>query len=878
MKEKSIVLKIAGLLMLVPVLLLALLQTPPAKVLLASTLSRMLSSSENLDVKVGKISGWIPSAVRIGRLEIGDADGVWLSADELHCRWMVREVVDRRIRVARLGAKTIELHRFPKAGKSDSAASADPREFKPMEVALDNLVIGQLKLAEAVAGMPLEYTVHSGGIRLLPSGRLAGELRVDGDAEGRVELDALLGIRHDNRLTVLAELKKMTNPDFGLDLLSGHAEATLTRAGLRGSVSASVRKGDFEGQLSTHLEFSQHQLRFPQFGITAAGYSAEGKLSMDFSKETLGFLIDADIVDAATNAYSLHTTASVSAGNGNWAVDFHPLEIHCLDVIGFSLEGRLSPDQVALSGTLAEFNLNGLPISGISNLTGRVGGFLSLTGSLAKPEVRAELDVAQFTSAQEALDELPDLDFRVSAKLVDNHIFASSVVTNSAMGHLEAGFRMPCEFSMEPFRFDPAPAETHADFKADMDFGIFNQLALFNDQRIAGLLKAELVYNRSLSGFVRVEQGMYEHFDWGIAVRDIAVDLAATDEGLRVDTATATDGGDGRIAATGGMVSNRFAFALDLTRAAIVRRDDVESMLSGHLEIEGSLAHPEVSGLLVVDRADILLDNIAPALPPLLTDYEASVKINVVEVVTKQSALPFGLDLQVDLADQVFANASMIDSVWGGNLHVTDVPEGISVRGVIEPRRGYVSFIGKKFRFTDGQVDMDGAVPAVPSMNQLTAEYSRGDFTARLILNGRLDNPDFRLESTPAMPEDEILSHVLFARDTSSITPYQAYQIAAAARQLSGGMNGPGFMYQMRQAVGVDTLEWREGEVEGEASSVAAGKYLTPALYVEVNRSLDEKGGTGMMAEYEVTKHFSVETSTGPKMRPGIGVNWKNDY
>jgi len=263
-KTNSIALKIILGILLLPVLLLTLLQTPPGKTLLASTLNRMLSGSGNLEVKIGKISGWIPAAVRIDRLEIGDADGVWLSADELHCRWMVRELVDRRmvdrrIRVARLGAKTIELHRFPKAGKSDPSSSADPREFKPMEVALDNLVIEQLKLDEAVAGMPLEYTVRSGGIRLLPSGRLNGELRVDGDAEGRVELDALLGVRHDNRLTILAELKKMTNPDFGLDLLSGHAEATLTRAGLRGSVSASVRKGDFEGQLSTQLEFSQHQ-------------------------------------------------------------------------------------------------------------------------------------------------------------------------------------------------------------------------------------------------------------------------------------------------------------------------------------------------------------------------------------------------------------------------------------------------------------------------------------------------------------------------------------------------------------------------------------------------------------------------------------------
>mgnify|MGYP001154915998 CR=1 FL=1 len=85
-------------------------------------------------------------------------------------------------------------------------------------------------------------------------------------------------------------------------------------------------------------------------------------------------------------------------------------------------------------------------------------------------------------------------------------------------------------------------------------------------------------------------------------------------------------------------------------------------------------------------------------------------------------------------------------------------------------------------------------------------------------------------------------------------------------------------MYQIRRAIGVDTLEWREAEAAGEASSVAAGKYLTSGLYVEVNQTLDSQSEMGFTAELELTRHFSVETYTGPQMRPGIGVNWRNDY
>jgi len=842
MKRKSSrVWKFLGILLLLPLLLVGFLQTPVGKRLLASELSDRLGRPGNLTVEMGTISGWIPFSVQIDRLEIGDADGVWLEAEKLHCRWVAEDLLDHRIRVSRLGAETIRLRRFPNLGKTER----QPREFQPLETVLENLDIKQLEIDKAVAGIPLAYSIHSGELHLKASGHFSGGLEVGGDAVGQVSVNARLG----GRVELVADLEDLKKPLLGLDHLSGQASATLSGAGLSADLALALRRGQLEGQLTSHLDFSDGQLR-----------------------------VEVDFLDTATNHFTLRTTTRFASGNGGWSVEFQPLEIHALDLLGLRLSGTLGSDGVALDGTLEEFGLAGLPIPGISNFTGQVGGTLSLAGSLEKPELHAELDVVHFSSAEDALDELPEINFHIAARLAEGRLFASSVATNSAMGFLEGEVDMPCAFALSPFSFRPEPNQLLAQFSADMDFGIFNRLALLDNQRIAGRLKAELVYDQHLRGFVRVGQGAYEHFDWGIVLRDLNLDLEASGEGLQVKSATATDGREGRVVLGGSILSRQMAIKIQLDKAAILRRDDVDGSFSGNLEVSGPMRRPKVSGTLVVDRIEILPDNIAPALPPLLTDYDATVSSNTVSLVKKRRPLPFGLDVRMDLADQVFVVASMIDSVWGGNLHVQDVPQGISVQGKIEPRRGHVSFIGKKFRFTGGSIDFDGAVPVSPAMNQVTAEYKRADFIARLILSGRLDNPAFRLESVPAMPEDEVLSQVLFGRDTSSISPYQAIQIASAARQLAGGMNGPGFVYRMRQAVGIDTLEFREGATGDDATSLAAGKYITPALYVEVSRSLDEKGDTGMMAEYELSEHFSVETSTGPKMRPGIGVTWKNDY
>jgi len=850
-------------LVLAPVLLIGLVQTPPGKAVLAAAVSKALSRS-GYKVRIGTIRGWIPGKVEIADLVVADADGVWLEAKGLHCRWMIRELVDRRIRLRELGAQEIVLHRLPKSGSAEHAGKAVP-EFQSLEVYLDGLTVERLALGKGVTGVELEYRVHSGGAKWLPFGRVSGELMVDGDAKGHVAFDGRNG-----RLTLSPVLEQMRKPTFGMDRLSGQGKIVVSGGGVVGVVSAKLEKGAWQGWVDTQLSYSDRALHLSHFVYTDSDYSAAGDLALDFSKGWIGVALDASLMD-----FELDGAATVATSNGSWAVAVQHLEIRGWDVISMALSGTVGLEHVALSGALAEFDLEQLPVAGISNFMGQVSGDISVSGSLAEPQVVAGLEVADFASR---LDELPDQDFRVVGGMAHGELFGAAALTNSASGYFDAVFSMPCAFSVVPFCYCPEPAKLDGGLEARLDLDLFNRLAFFGNQHVEGLLVAELGYeDRAPSGFLRLERGRYEHFDWGIVSRDLELELVAVPGGFEVAHGAASDGQGGAVKFSGGLNGTGPELAVEFAAAKVLRREEVDAQVSGQLKVSGRYARPKVAGKLVIDRADILLDNIAPPPPLLLTDYDASAVTNTA-VAEVHRPLPFGLDVQVEMPDQIYVNAALIDSVWGGGVRVSDTARGISVAGKIEPKRGSVGFAGKKFRFTEGEVLFEGAVPTVAVMNNLTAEYSRSDFTARLILNGRVNDPRFRLESTPSMPEDEILSNVLFNRDTSTISPYQAFQIASAARQLSGGMNGPGFMYGVRQAVGVDTLEWREADAVGGSSSVAAGKYITPSLYVEVDQPLDSEGEMGMTAEYEITPHFSVETSAGSAMRPGIGVNWKTDY
>jgi translocation and assembly module TamB len=161
----------------------------------------------------------------------------------------------------------------------------------------------------------------------------------------------------------------------------------------------------------------------------------------------------------------------------------------------------------------------------------------------------------------------------------------------------------------------------------------------------------------------------------------------------------------------------------------------------------------------------------------------------------------------------------------------------------------------------------------------VVAEHARGDLTAEIRMHGLLSNPKFELRSIPEFPQDEIISRILFGKSTATITPLQAAQLGLAVASMDGSGSGKSITDRMSDSLGVDTVEFRESGTEGAggAAELVAGKYFSEDLYVEFNQSLNTRGGS-IRVQYEITPNFSVETETGSRMRPGIGLNWKMDY
>ena len=98
--------------------------------------------------------------------------------------------------------------------------------------------------------------------------------------------------------------------------------------------------------------------------------------------------------------------------------------------------------------------------------------------------------------------------------------------------------------------------------------------------------------------------------------------------------------------------------------------------------------------------------------------------------------------------------------------------------------------------------------------------------TSFVRIDGPATEPVVSFTSSPPLPEEEVLSHLLFGRGIQNLSALQAAQLANAVATLAG-KGGVGIVGRLRQGFGLDDLDVQTG-AEGGAT-LRAGKRLALA-------------------------------------------------
>ena len=207
-----------------------------------------------------------------------------------------------------------------------------------------------------------------------------------------------------------------------------------------------------------------------------------------------------------------------------------------------------------------------------------------------------------------------------------------------------------------------------------------------------------------------------------------------------------------------------------------------------------------------------------------------------------------------------------LDAELGGSLRLTGPASAAQAVGQFEMRRGRLAILGRRLEFTRGTLGFSGSL--VPYLN-LAAETRAEDAVVTVLVTGPANNPAFAFESSPALPEDEILARLVFGRAMASLSPLQIAQLAAAAGQLAGIGGSTSLLQQLRERTGLDDIDVRTNEA-GD-TSVAVGKYLGDRTYLSIEKGAQPGSGKATI-DLEIGRGLKLrgEASDDGKTRGGI--------
>ncbi len=189
--------------------------------------------------------------------------------------------------------------------------------------------------------------------------------------------------------------------------------------------------------------------------------------------------------------------------------------------------------------------------------------------------------------------------------------------------------------------------------------------------------------------------------------------------------------------------------------------------------------------------------------------------------------------------------------------------------------RGGYEFAGKRFELTRGTIHFDGNAPPDPRLD-IAATAEMTGLTATVTVTGTSNHPDIRFSSVPGLPEEELLSRLLFGSSITQLSAPEAVQIGAALASLRGG-GGLDPINKLRSAIGLDRLRIVGADTAlGRSTSIAVGKNIGQRMYVEIVS--DGRGYNATQIKYHVTRWLSLLGTVSSIGRQGLDAKVSKDY
>lgn len=571
----------------------------------------------------------------------------------------------------------------------------------------------------------------------------------------------------------------------------------------------------------------------------------------------------------------------------NLTFNIDKLELSLFEKSALSAKGQYSKDAFDIHTRVDRLPTQTLALFGITNLKGSAAANINVSGNLKKPKVNG--------------------DFKYNYKYTDSKSNTVPVALSGKIATVEDTFSLALNFSekgknagnlsleiplslyLDTFienQTNRASLPLNAKLNADLNLTTINNLLNPELHQFSGHIDTELSLTGTLdqasaNGYAKLRRGQYSHLAFGTHLTNIELNLVSENDVLKIQKAQISTPESGKINMEGFLDWQGFLdksadklvdIAINAKDAVLFEKQDINAKISGRLNLAG-------------DREKLLLDGkLSPT--PLNISIDSALKTNIPEIkvtevkettpgrATKANLPTINLKIDVNVDQQAFIRGRGLETEVAGNVQVRGTASSPEITGEFKTRRGKLDAFGKTFVLQNGQVRISNDIIGL----NIPAVYTGKDHEYRIEIYGTSDQPKFNISAVPSLPEDEILSRLIFGKSVQEITPFQALRLAQAVRTLS---TGGGFdpLDSARHMLGVDSIKIdSENTEDGQQVSVGIGKYISEGVYLEVERSNNPAQPWEGSIQIELTPRVRLKGGTGETGAGEAEILWKKDY
>ncbi|WP_370179223.1 translocation/assembly module TamB domain-containing protein [Alteriqipengyuania sp.] len=308
--------------------------------------------------------------------------------------------------------------------------------------------------------------------------------------------------------------------------------------------------------------------------------------------------------------------------------------------------------------------------------------------------------------------------------------------------------------------------------------------------------------------------------------------------------------------------------------AQLVNARGLTATVTGPLRIVSNGSGGTIAGRLLVERASWRL-GVAAQTTKIPNIPTREINLPRDRYLPTAPGAPWRFLIDARAPSRVDVDGMGLDSEWSADVRVRGTTEEMRIGGEANIVRGDYTFAGARFEVTRGRIEFDQTRAIDPRLD-IQAETDANGIDVTVNINGNAMEPEINFSSNPALPDEEILSRLLFGGSITSLSATDALQLGAAVASLRGG-GGLDPINQLRSAIGLDRLRIVSADpILDRGTSIALGKNIGRRFYIEL--ITDGQGYSATDAEFRITSWLSLLATVSTIGRNSVSIEASRDY